>query len=164
LAFDGEPGLSGVRLLAVRRQCASRCCREQAGVQQPGVNAMKKFLAIGGAIVALAVFASAADAATINMTASISRIDTRVPVISNLGTVRTSGLEMRTGPHYKKPIDSDGGGPADPPNKGSTQTTDNWSLPGTIFQENRTFHPSYPHPHYGGSTPPLACKGRPGGC
>ena len=129
---------------------------------------MKKFLAIGGAIVALAVFASAADAATVNMTASISRIDTRVPVISNLGTVRTgSGLELHTGPHYKKPIDGDNGGPADPANKdpkGSTQTTDNWSLPGSTFQENRNFPYSYRPPRYGDSTPPLACKGRPGGC
>lgn len=131
---------------------------------------MTKSLAFGGAMLALAIFGSAATAATVgaNALSAISRVDTRVPAITSIGSLQTfnsqvgtSGLEMHSGRHYKKPIDSDGGGPDDPP------TSDTGSGGGFYNHPIYGPHPPYPHNphHYGdGSTPPLACKGRPGGC
>jgi hypothetical protein len=129
---------------------------------------MTKSLAIGGAMLALAMFGSATTLG-VNALNAISRVDTRVPAITRIGSVQTfngrvgtSGLEMGTGRHYKKPIDSDGGGPNDPPKKDPTKTTDTGSG-GDYYGP----HPPYwhnPHRYGDGSTPPLACKGRPGGC
>lgn len=134
---------------------------------------MTKSLAIGGAMLALAMFGSAAHATTFgaNALTAVSRVDTRAPAISNVGSVQTfngrigtNGLEMGTGRHYKKPIDSDGGGPDDPPKKDPTKTTDTGSGGGG-FYNHPIYGPHPPYPHYGdGGTPPLACKGRPGGC
>lgn len=84
---------------------------------------MKTSLTIGSALLALAAFASTAEAGMtggINMPTSFSHGDTRIPLTSSIGPVRTvspdghvssNGLELRTaGSHWKKPIDSDEGG------------------------------------------------------
>ena len=69
---------------------------------------MTKSLAIGGAMLALAMFGSTAYATTLGVNAlnAISRVDTRVPAITSIGSVQTfngrvgtSGLEMGTGRH-----------------------------------------------------------------
>ena len=148
---------------------------------------MKTSLTIGGALLALVAFASTANAGMaggINAPTSFSRGDTGVPLTSSIGSVRnfspdghvsSNGLELRTaGKHWKKPTDSDGGGPDDPPTKPTKdpQTSNNGgggssSPPGGWYG-----HGPGHHPHYGqgsggngGSTePPLACRGRVGGC
>src|SRR5205823_4273600 len=89
-------------------------------------SAMKTSLTIGGALLALAAFASTANAG-MTMPTSLSHGDTRIPMTSSIGSVRTfspdghvgsNGLELRlTGSHWKKPIDSDQGGSEDPPKK-----------------------------------------------
>ena len=127
---------------------------------------MKNALTIGGALLALAVFATTAEARMMggmNMPSSMSRGDIHTPVTSSLGSPRTfspdghsfsgrtfspdgrtfspDGLQGRVkGSNWKKPIDSDQGGGDDPPKKtpkDPTQTTDNGGG-GT-----------YPHPYYG---------------
>lgn len=138
----------------------------------------KRSFAIGGALVALAAFIPSADAAAlggINPTASLSRGDARLPMTSSIGSVRTfspdghsfspDGLQQHGKDHWKKPIDSDQGGDQDPPKKDPTKTTDQRSLD-RLVQKDRIYSPYWHNPHhYGdGSTPPLACRGRPGGC
>ena len=93
--------------------------------------------------------------------ATLSRADTRPPLTSSIGSIRATGaegLQLRTRmEHAKKPIDSDGGGPGDPPNK----PKGDGSKP--YHQRPQT------EGHYGPwgnwvADPPLACRGRPGGC
>src|SRR5207249_6154329 len=113
---------------------------------------MKTSLTIGGALLALAAFASTANAGmTGGMTrpTSLSHGDTRIPMTSSIGSVRTfspdghvssNGLELRTaGSHWKKPIDSDQGGADDPSKKTpkDPKTTDNGD------------GGDYPHPYTG---------------
>jgi hypothetical protein len=141
---------------------------------------MSKSLFIGGAMLLLAAFTSTADAGMlggITAPGAMSRSDARIPMTTTAGTVRTfspdghsfspDGLQLRSKDHWKKPIDSDQGGDQDPPKKNPTKTTgnDQWSLDG-IISPSRTYNPYWHKPHhYGdGSTPPLACRGRPGGC
>ena len=90
---------------------------------------MRKSLPIGGALLALAAFASTADARVMgggggmSMSASMSH---GAPMSSAMGrTFSPDGLETRVkGSNWKKPIDSDGGGPADPlPKPPKTQTS-----------------------------------------
>lgn len=107
-----------------------------------------------------------------SMPSSMSRGDIHTPVPSSLESSRgfspdgrsfgsagrtfsPDGLQARVkGSNWKHPIDSDGGGPADPPPKktgnGSTQTSSSdpsngTSSPGGHYGE---WHP-HPHPHGG---------------
>src|SRR5438477_12273669 len=109
---------------------------------------MRKSLTIGGALLALAAFASTADARMMgggggmSMSPSMSH---GAPMSASMGSPRgfspdgrtfsasghtfsPDGFETRVkGSNWKKPIDSDGGGPADPqpkPPKTPTQTGD----------------------------------------
>jgi len=106
---------------------------------------MRTSLTIGGALLALAAFVSTADARMgggggMSMSPSMSH---GAPISSmsssSMGSPRgfspdgrtfgAGGLATRVkGSNWKHPIDSDGGGPSDPPNKppkGSTQTGSN---------------------------------------
>jgi hypothetical protein len=120
---------------------------------------MKNALTIGGALLALAVFATNADARMMggmSMPSSMSRGDIHTPVTSSLGSPRSfspdghsfsgrtfspDGLQQKVkGSNWKKPIDADGGGPSDPPKKTPkepTQTTDNGG------GGNYPYHPYY---------------------
>ena len=114
---------------------------------------MKNALTFGGAMLALAIFATTADARMmggITMPTSMSRADIHIPMTSPLASPRSfspdehtlgpasrtfspDGLQQKVkGSNWKKPIDADGGGPSDPtpPKKsgnGSTQTSSNGS-------------------------------------
>src|SRR5206468_1670377 len=81
------------------------------------------------------------------------------------GSFSPDGLDTRVkGSHWKKPIDSDGGtdDPLPKTPKTPTQTTNS----GGTYPPHH--HPDYGYygPYYNGgnSGPPLACRGRPGGC
>jgi hypothetical protein len=121
---------------------------------------MKTSLTIGGALLALAAFASTANAGMtggINAPTAFSRGDTRVPVTSSIGSNRTfspdghvgsNGLELRTaGSHWKKPIDSDQGGNDDPPKK-TPKDPVQANGGGTIVPPGG-WYGTHPHPHYG---------------
>lgn len=124
---------------------------------------MPKSLAIGATLLALAAFTPPAAAGTLGGFAAptpLSRADTRISPSPSLGQVRASGIEglqLRTHiEHAKKPIDSDGSGPGDPPSKPAGGDK-----------------PYHKRPQSGGhygpwgnwvADPPLACRGRPGGC
>jgi hypothetical protein len=136
---------------------------------------MRFAITLGSAVLALAVLASTAEARMggMNMPTTLAHGDSRSPTLStptagghNLNVGR---LDNAPGSHWKKPLDSDGGGPDDPPKKsGPTQTTSGGDGPvGGYYDSPRFHHPTYPHgPHFGAPQPdpPLACKGRPGGC
>jgi hypothetical protein len=133
---------------------------------------MKKVLTTGSALFALAVFATTADArmmGAMTMPSSMSRGDIHTPVTSSPGSPRTfspdghsfsgrtfspDGLQQKVkGSNWKKPIDSDGGGPSDPPKKAPknpTQTTDNGSggNPYDPYQASWNWH--HHHPYGGG--------------
>jgi hypothetical protein len=107
---------------------------------------MKNLLTIGGALLALAAFASTADARMgggMGMSSSMSHGGGHGSMSSSMGSSRGSNVDMRSsngggrsfgtdslrtrvkGSNWKHPIDSDNGGPGDPPTKppkGSTQT------------------------------------------
>jgi hypothetical protein len=145
-------------------------------------------LPIGGALLALAAFASTADARMMgggggmSMSPSMSH---GAPMSASTGSPRgtdghTFGASGRTfnpdgfptrvkGSNWKKPIDSDGGGAGDPSPKtpkGSTQTSSDdgsYSLHRHLNYGDGYYGGWYQHhPHAG--EPPLACRGRPGGC
>jgi hypothetical protein len=110
------------------------------------------------------------------MSTSLSRGDIRIPMTSSIGSVRTftpdghvgsKGLELRTaGSHWKKPIDSNQGGNDDPPKKTpkDPQTSNN-GAGGSSPPHGGYYGPGWPgHTGGGNSGPPLACRGRPGGC
>lgn len=141
---------------------------------------MPRSIIVGGALLALGALTSAAEARMPGGPAaptSLSRADTRIPVTSSIGSVRTfgadrgtfnaDGLQLRVkGGHWKKPIDADQGGAEDPPKK--TPKDPQTSQTGGGSRGDIYWAPNY-HPHPGGqgggsSGPPLACKGRPGGC
>jgi len=124
---------------------------------------MKTSLTIGGALLALAAFASTADAGmTGGMTrpTSLSHGDTRIPMTSSIGSVRTfspdghvgsNELELRTaGSHWKKPIDADQGGSEDPPKKTPKDPTQ--ANGGGTTTPAGGWYGLHPHPHYGGGT------------
>jgi hypothetical protein len=154
---------------------------------------MRKSLAIGGALLALSAFASTADARMMGggggmgMSMSHGAPISSSMSSSSMGSPRGFSPDGRTfsasgrsfspdgfqtrvkGSNWKKPIDSDGGGAGDPtpkPPKGSTQT----SSDGDSYTPHR--HLNYGDGYYGGwyqhhphaGEPPLACRGRPGGC
>ena len=113
---------------------------------------MRISLSIGGALLALTAFASTADARMgggggMGMS---SHGGGHASMSSSIGSPRGSNVDMRTsamggrafnadslqtrvkGTHWKHPIDSDNGGPEDPPKKtpkGSTQTGSNGNGP-----------------------------------
>ena len=136
---------------------------------------MRKSLTIGGALLALAAFASTADARMMgggggtSMSPSMSHgAPMSASTVSPRGgfgtdghtfsasgrTFSPDGFQTRVkGSNWKKPIDSDGGGPADPPPKppkGSTET----SSDGT-----GGYYPPHHHPHYGGPYQPYPNAG-----
>jgi len=154
---------------------------------------MRKLFTIGGALLALAAFASTADARMMgggggmSMSPSMSHGGGNATMSSSIGsphsfspdgrtfsasgrTFSPDGLQTRVkGSNWKKPIDSDGGDAGDPAPKtpkGSTQT----SSDGSSYTPHR--HLNYGDGYYGGwyqhhphaGEPPLACRGRPGGC
>ena len=147
---------------------------------------VQKLLAIGGALLALAAFASTADARMMggmSMPSSMSRGDAHTPMTSSLGsshgfspdgrTFSADGLGTRIkGSNWKKPIDSDQGGADDPlPKPPKTQTSSNGNGSGGYYGGWNPGHHHYgyygpynPNPNGGNSGPPLACRGRPGGC
>lgn len=133
---------------------------------------MSKTSALWGALFALTALTSTADAGMlggVSAPTGLSRFESRIPMTGSVGlsgrTFHADGLQLRTrNEHWKKPIDSDGGGPDDPPKKptgGGSSTGSNGGKP------------NYQGPKFGGhfdpygkwqSGPPLACKGRHGGC
>ena len=150
---------------------------------------MKNALTIGGALLALAALASNADARMMGgmtMPSSMSRGDIHTPVTTSLGSPRTfspdghsfsgrtfspDGLQQKVkGSNWKKPIDSDGGGPSDPPKKAPkvpTQTTDNGNggnYPYDPYQASRYWHQHHPYGGgynngTGGNVPQRDCRG-----
>jgi hypothetical protein len=151
---------------------------------------MRKSLTIGGALLALAAFASTADARMMgggggmSISASMSH---GAPMSSSMGSPRgfspdgrtfstsghtfsPDGLQTRVkGSNWKKPIDSDGGGPADPqpkPPKTPTQTSDSG---GGYYPPHRHhayygygyYGPYHPNPNAGGdgNVPQRDCRG-----
>ena len=133
---------------------------------------MSKSLSIAGALLALATFATTADARMMggmSTPSSMSRGDSHAPMSSSLGATHGfspdgrgfgatgqsfshTGLETRVN-GWKKPIDSDGGGPADPqPKPPKTQTPEN---SGNHDPYGRPLHPYgaswwyHHHHHYG---------------
>ena len=136
---------------------------------------MSKASALWGALLALTALTSSADAGMlggVSAPTGLSRAESRIPMIGPVGlsgrNFNADGLQLRTrSEHWKKPIDSDGGGPDDPP----TKPTGGGSNTGS----NGGGKPHYVAPRYGGGQyygphgdwhpePPLACKGRHGGC
>ena len=137
---------------------------------------MGKSLTIGGALLALAAFISTADARMMGGGMSMSApMPHGVSMSSSMGSSRSFSADTRTfnagnrfggqdlthGKGFKKPIDSDGGGddPAPKPPKTPTQTSGGGDHPWHL--------PYYLNGGYGGGNrylPPLACRGRPGGC
>jgi hypothetical protein len=118
---------------------------------------MKLKVTACGALIALAALATSADARMMGgggaMSASrISTPTTHTSVSPSLGGSRHS--------HFKKPIDSDGGGPSDPDPKptgkgtgGGTEVTGGYYPPRP--------HPHYPHPYYNdpNQSPPFGLQG-----
>ena len=103
---------------------------------------MRISLSIGGALLALTAFASTADArmgSGMGMSSSMSHGAGHGSMGSPRGfspdgrTFSPDGFTARVkGSHWKHPIDSDNGGPDDPPKKtpkGSTQTGSNGNGP-----------------------------------
>lgn len=138
---------------------------------------------IAAALLALAAHSSPAGAGMpggIAAPGSLARGDGHIPTTSSIGssarTFTPDGAQLRTrGEHWKKPIDSDGGGTGDPPKKPpkDPQTSDSGDNPPR--RPHGGFYPDgwHHHPHVGpgfhqdddgGTEPPLACRGRPGGC
>jgi len=141
---------------------------------------MRKLFTIGGALLALAAFASTADARmmgggggmslspSMSHGAPISSSMSSSLMSSSMGSPRgfspdgrtfsangrtfsPDGLQTRVkGSNWKKPIDSDGGGPADPqpkPPKTPTQTSDGGNGSSGHYPHGG-FYP--PHHHGGG--------------
>ena len=155
-------------------------------MQQPwSYQREEESLAIGGAIIALAAFASTANAGmtSVNMTTSIGRTDTRIPMTTTIGTIRTfspdghvssHGLEVGKHSHRKDTTDHTDGEQPDPPKTtgGTGGTASNGGKTGGTYPQGPSFpdwqkkHGGYgPGPHVNWTPePPLACKGRPGAC
>ena len=127
---------------------------------------MRMSLSIGGALLALAAFASAADA----------RMGGGMNMSSSMGSPRGFSPDGRTfspdgftarikGANWKRPIDSDGGILGDPPIKPPKASTQPRDEGGYIDQYGNYHHGRY---NGGGNAsnngPPLACVGRIGGC
>jgi hypothetical protein len=136
-----------------------------------GIKTMRKSVTIGGALLALAALASTADARMMGggggMGMSMSHgapISSSMP--SSMGSPRgfspdghsfgasgrsfsPDGFQTRVkGSNWKKPIDSDGGGPADPqPKPPKTQTSDGGDGSSGHYPHGG-FYP--PHRHGGG--------------
>ena len=130
-------------------------------------NACKNVLAMSGALLALTAFASTADARMggMSMSPSMSRGDMHTTISPSLGSPRGSdissfrnsgrsfdvGLQTRDrGSHWKHPIDSDQGGPDDPPKKtpkgGGTQAGGGWT-PQNNPWDPYGFHNHHPGPN-----------------
>jgi hypothetical protein len=144
---------------------------------------MKNALTIGGAILALATLATAADARMMggfSSPSSMSRSDIHTTMPTSLGsrgfspdgrsfgsagrTFSPDGLQARVkGSNWKHPIDSDGGGPSDPPKKppkGSTQASSGSG--GGEIQNWGDYEKAHPH-HHGPWHGPGATGGGSGG-
>ena len=122
---------------------------------------MKLSIAAYGALIALAALATSADARMAGGgTMSASRVSTPSTHVS----VSSPGDSRHN--NWKKPINSDGGGPSDPDPKPTTKGTGG----GTTVTGG--YYPPHHHPGYGygpyfpgyQQNPPLACKGRPVPC
>jgi hypothetical protein len=151
-------------------------------------EAMRKSLTIGGALLALAAFASTADARMMgggggmSMSPSMSH---GAPMSSSMGsrtfspdgrtfstgghTFSPDGLQTRVkGSNWKKPIDSDGGGPADPqPKTPKTPTQTSSDGGGGYYPYHGPRYggpyggPYQPYPNAGGdgNVPQRDCRG-----
>ena len=148
---------------------------------------VQKSFAIGGALLALAAFASTADARMMggmSMPSSMSRGDVHAPMTSSLGTShgfspdgRTFSASGRTfspdglgtrvkGSNWKKPIDSDQGGTGDPlPKPPKTQTSSNGNGSGGYYGGWNPGHHHYgyygpynPNPNGDGNVPQRTCR------
>ena len=134
---------------------------------------MRMSLSIGGALLALAAFASTADARMgggggmgmslhggghASMSSSIgsprgSNVDMRSSAIGGRA-FNADSLQTRVkGTHWKHPIDSDNGGNDDPPKKppkGSTQAGNGGGSPGSgPGPDGGWYQHPHGHPHYG---------------
>jgi hypothetical protein len=164
-----EPIQVRFRLKIIRYPAVERSPSEE-------IEIMRKSLAIGGALLALAAFISTADA---RMTGGGMSMSASMPhgasISSSMGSSRTfsadtrafnagnryGGQDLTHGKGFKKPIDSDAGGddPLPKPPKTPTPTSGGSDHPWLL--------PYYLNGGYGGGNrygPPLACRGRPGGC
>jgi hypothetical protein len=115
-----------------------------------------------GALIALAALVSSADA---RMMGGGSMSASRVSTPSTHTSISSSQGESRH-THFKKPIDSDGGGKSDPDPKPTTKGTGGGTKVTGGYWPPHHPHPHYPHPYYNdpNQSPPLACKGRPVPC
>ena len=134
---------------------------------------MRMSLPIGGALLALAAFASAAEArmtgSGMAMSSSMSHGGGNATTSSSMGSPRNfspDGLQTRVkGSNWKRPTDSNGGMLGDPPIKPPKASTQPRDEGGYIDQ-----YGNYHHGRYNGggnassSGPPLACVGRIGDC
>jgi hypothetical protein len=114
-----------------------------------------------GALIALAAFVSSADA---RMMGGGSMSASRVSPTTHTSISSSQGESRHT--HFKKPIDSDGGGKSDPDPKPTTKGTGGGTKVTGGYWPPHHPHPHYPHPYYNdpNQSPPLACKGRPVPC
>lgn len=136
---------------------------------------MSKTSVLWGALLALTTLTSTADAGMlggVSAPTGLSRIESRIPMTGSVGlsgrTFNADGLQLRTrSEHWRKPIDSDGGGPDDPPKKPSGDGTKTGSSDGDTSHYVAPRHGGHSGSgHYGPHgewhpDPPLACKGRP---
>jgi hypothetical protein len=154
---------------------------------------MRKLLSIGGALLALAAFASTADARMgggggTGMSSSMSHGGGNATMSSSMGSPRgfspdgrnfsPDGLQNRVkGSNWKRPTDSNSGmlgdPPIKPPNASTQPNRDGTSRDQAGYGGGGYAHNGYIdqyghfHHHFGGSAsngPPLACVGRIGGC
>jgi hypothetical protein len=121
---------------------------------------MRKSLTLAGALLALAAFASTADARMGGggMSSSMSHGDMRGSSSPSLGSPRGTfgnggrsfdvGLQTRDrGSHWKHPIDSDQGGPDDPPKKTPNGGTGTGGSP-PKYNAGDHYGPHKHHPGY----------------
>ena len=133
---------------------------------------MRMSLSIGGALLALAAFASSTDARMGGGGGmSMSHGGGHASMSSSMGPPRGSHVEIRSvgtsgpafnterlqtrvkGTHWKHPIDTDNGGNDDPPKKppkGSTQAGNGGGSPGSgPGPDGGWYQHPHGHPHYG---------------
>ena len=124
---------------------------------------MKLTITACGALLALTAFATSADARMMGGSSTMS--SSRFSSNTSIHTSVSSTLGTSDHKHWKKPIDSDGGGPSDPgPKPTTTGTGGGTKVGGTYAGSWAHRHQGYYYNGDGSSQPPSACKGRPKPC
>ncbi len=105
---------------------------------------MKLSIALGGALIALTAIATTADARVMGSSTSMST--SRFSSNTSIHTSVSSTLGDSRHKDWKKPLDSDGGGPSDPTPK---KTTTTGTGGGTTVPQSPYGGPYPPHHHSG---------------